>query len=100
MISRRIGSLRYPYHSQMLLSGTIHAQSERSKSAIRHRILQSIHATPLPICYSIKAVIVSFLKTFNPDRTTGRATPISKDSGLPTHPLTAIPADATPQRFY
>ena len=37
---------------------------------------------------------------YRPAQATGRATPISKDIGLPTHPLTAIPAAVTPQRLF
>lgn len=76
--------MRYPYHPQILLSGTMCIRDARPKSAIRRRIMLIILVTPL---------LISTIR-----RQDGHAD--FYDTGLPTHPLTAIPAAATPQRLY
>lgn len=77
--------MRFPYSlPDITIRYDSENKSQRSKSAIRHRLTQINFATPLLIHTSKRT-----------KRQDGQS-PISKDSGLPTHPLTAIPTAATP----
>ena len=100
MISRRIGSLRYPYHSQILLSGTIHAQKRTVEVCHKTPYIAKYSCNPPPDPQQHKCYDRQFSQDFRSESGDRTGTPISKHTGLPTHPLTAIPADATPQRFY
>lgn len=87
MYVRRIGSLRYPYHSQLLLTGTIQRHKVSTAKVCHKTLYDANHSCdpPLNPYYELS------------DRTVA---PLFKDNGLPTHPLTAIPATATSQRLF
>lgn len=84
-----ISCLRFPYSlPDITIRYDSENKSQRSKSAIRHRLTQINFVTPL------------LIHTSKRTRRQDGQSPISKDNGLPTHPLTAIPAAATPQRLF